>query len=372
VTTREPGARLVFTHGFEVRPRSPRLAGQQPRTTSPRGWRCGAVVRRRSARRRPELGRRPSRVRGAHPRGLRVARVRSRRPGARWPSYTALAIFRGTRPAGRRGPARLRLTFARSSSSSSGVACGPRTLVAPQALSPGVRADQFQALARPAGQLEVAHRFRVDREDAAGAAVLGRHVGDGRRSASGRLARPSPKKLANLSTTPSSQHLGHGQHRSVAVARVAGRLETKADHCGISMVTAGPAWRFSLDPTPQPSTPRPLIIGGVGIGADECVREARRMPPASCRRSPFPSIGFTGERCRIGRTTEKLRNAVCPAQERVALRLRDNRMAVLAASAPGVPYSSTCTEWSITAPPGSAVDAFGVAPQAHDRIAHGR
>src|SRR5882757_9480257 len=42
-------------------------------------------------------------------------------------------------------------------------------------------------------------------------------------------------------------------------------------------------------------------------------------------------------------------------------------MAVLAASAPGVPYSSTCTEWSIT-----SSDAFGVAPQAHDGIAHGR
>src|SRR5205814_10449113 len=49
-----------------------------------------------------------------------------------------------------------------------GVAGGPRALVAPQALRLGVRAHQLEALARSAGQLEVAHRFRIDRKDAAG------------------------------------------------------------------------------------------------------------------------------------------------------------------------------------------------------------
>ena len=52
--------------------------------------------------------------------------------------------------------------------------------VAPQALRLGIGADQLDPLLVAAGQLEIVDGPLVDREEAAGRAIFGRHVGDGR------------------------------------------------------------------------------------------------------------------------------------------------------------------------------------------------
>ena len=51
--------------------------------------------------------------------------------------------------------------------------------VVEEALRPGVRLDERDALGGPRGELEVAKRLGVDREEVAGGAALGRHVRDG-------------------------------------------------------------------------------------------------------------------------------------------------------------------------------------------------
>ena len=84
------------------------------------------------------------------------------------------------------------------------------------------------------------------------------------RSASGRLARPSPKNSTNLSTTPFLRSISVTvSTRSVAVAPGGSwPMSLKPMTCGMSMVTGWPsiAASASMPPTPQPSTPRPLIM----------------------------------------------------------------------------------------------------------------
>ena len=52
--------------------------------------------------------------------------------------------------------------------------------VAPQALRLRIGADQLDLRVVAAGQLQIVDRPLVDREEAAGRAIFGRHVGDGR------------------------------------------------------------------------------------------------------------------------------------------------------------------------------------------------
>jgi len=84
------------------------------------------------------------------------------------------------------------------------------------------------------------------------------------RSASGRLARPSPKYSTNFSTTPFLRRISvMVSTRSVAVVPAGSwPVSLKPTTCGMSMVTGWPsiAASASMPPTPQPSTPRPLIM----------------------------------------------------------------------------------------------------------------
>ncbi len=84
------------------------------------------------------------------------------------------------------------------------------------------------------------------------------------RSASGRWSSPSPKNSTNLPTTPRRRSICVTvRTRSVAVVPSGRAPESlKPMTCGTSIETGWPsiAASASIPPTPQPSTPRPLII----------------------------------------------------------------------------------------------------------------
>ena len=84
------------------------------------------------------------------------------------------------------------------------------------------------------------------------------------RSASGSWPRPSPKNSTNFSTTPRLRSISVTvSTRSVAVAPSASRPDNFTPMTsGISIVEGWPsmAASASMPPTPQPSTPTPLII----------------------------------------------------------------------------------------------------------------
>ncbi len=84
------------------------------------------------------------------------------------------------------------------------------------------------------------------------------------RSASGRCVEAVAEELDELADDALlAQHLGDGEHE-VGRGRAFGSLpvSSKPTTCGISIVIGWPsiAASASMPPTPQPSTPRPLII----------------------------------------------------------------------------------------------------------------
>ena len=83
-----------------------------------------------------------------------------------------------TRSWGRFGPGERRLDVAEVELERVGVGGVLRALVVEYPLLLAVRLDERHALLRPAGELEVAERLRVDGEDPAGRAYLRRHVAD--------------------------------------------------------------------------------------------------------------------------------------------------------------------------------------------------
>ena len=105
-------------------------------------------------------------------------------------------------------------------------------LVVPQALLARVGLDELDPLLRAAGELEVAQRLGVDREDRAGRAELRRHVADRRAVGQRQVRDAGPVELDELGDDAvPAQHLGDGQHevgRGRALGQVAVQLE--ADH----------------------------------------------------------------------------------------------------------------------------------------------
>jgi len=116
VTTREPGARLVFTHGLTLSPRSPAFFATSPAATMAAGLEVlvqlviAAIT---TAPSRSSTWPSPIQTRALPP------PVRSRVAEARASRNEAWAAARGTRSWGRLGPARHGCTVDRSNSSRS-------------------------------------------------------------------------------------------------------------------------------------------------------------------------------------------------------------------------------------------------------------
>ena len=133
-----------------------------------------------------------------------------------------------------------------------------------EALLARVGVDQLDLLGRAAGELEVAQRLGVDREDRAGRAELRRHVADRRPVGEAERGQAGAEELDELETTPRSRSISVTvRTRSVAVAPSGSSPSSlKPITCGSSIEIGWPsiAASASIPPTPQPSTPRPLII----------------------------------------------------------------------------------------------------------------
>ena len=159
----------------------------------------------------------------------------------------------------------------------------------------GVRLDQADRLGRPAGELEVPDRLGVDREQPAGRAVLGGHVGD-RGPVGQRQARQAVAvvldELADDALLP--QHLGDGQHQvggGRPFAEGAGELEADdlgdqhrdrlAQHGGLGLDAADAPAQHA----------QPVDHRRVRVGADQRVgiRQVDRRPPRR-RRPRGPGI----------------------------------------------------------------------------------
>ena len=175
-------------------------------------------------------------------------------------------------PSGRFGPAIDGTTSARSSSQQIGEHRIGRAGVAPHALRLGVFLDQRDAAFRTAGHGQVADRLAVDREEAAGRAVFGRHVADRGAVGERHVGEAGTEELDELADHAFlAQHLRDGEHevgRGDALLELAGQPEADhfrqqhghrlAEHRGLS-----------LDAADAPAEHAEAVDhGGVRIGAD--------------------------------------------------------------------------------------------------------
>ena len=165
-------------------------------------------------------------------------------------------------------------------------------------------------------------RHRVDREEAAGRAVLRRHVGDRRAVGETEVGQSRTEELDELADHPLlAQHLGHGEHevgRRRPFRQTSGQAEADhlrnehrhrlAEHRGLRFDTADP-------PTQDTQT---VDHRGVRIGADEGVGIG---PAVLLHHHPrqvleVHLVDDAGRRRHDAKVAERL---LAPAQEEVAL-----------------------------------------------------
>ncbi len=139
----------------------------------------------------------------------------------------------------------------------------------------GVGLDEGDAGRLAAGGREVVQRLRVDREETAGRAVFGGHVGEGRAVGDRHRVEAGAVELDEFADHPlPAQHLGHGQHeigRGDALAQLP--VQAEADHLG-QQHRQGLAEhrRFRFDAPDAPAEHGEAVDhGGVAVGADERV-----------------------------------------------------------------------------------------------------
>ena len=146
---------------------------------------------------------------------------------------------------------------------------------APHTLALGVGLDERDRGRLAARGLEVGDGLGVDGKEAAGGAILRRHVGDRRAIGERKLVEPVAVELDELTDHALlAQHLGHGQNdvgRGGALARPPAELE--ADDLGDQhRDRLAQHRRLGLDATDTPAEYREAVDhGGVAIGADEGV-----------------------------------------------------------------------------------------------------
>ena len=148
-----------------------------------------------------------------------------------------------------------------------------RVVLAPQALRLGVGLDQRHARPLAAGKAEIADGFRIDGEEAAGRAVLGSHVGDGRAVGEPEPGQTRAGELDELADHAlGAQDLGHGEHQ---VGRRRALLErAREPHPDDLGNQHGDRLaehrRLGLDAADAPAEHRQAVDhGGVAVGADQ-------------------------------------------------------------------------------------------------------
>ena len=142
------------------------------------------------------------------------------------------------------------------------------------------------------------------------------------RSATVRLATPSPKYSTNLPTTPVRRSSSVTvRTRSVAVAPSRSRPERrKPTTCGTSIESGSPsiAASASIPPTPQPSTPRPLTIVVCESGPTSVSGKATPSAALDDAREVL-EVHLVADPGAGRHDLEVAERRLAPAQERVAL-----------------------------------------------------
>ena len=207
-----------------------------------------------------------------------------------------------------------------------------RLLGAPQALGLGILLHQRHARRLAGGVLEELHRFRIDREEAAGGAIFRRHVGERRAVFQAQLVQAGAvifHELAHHALL--AQHLGGGQHQvggGDAFAQLAGQLE--ADHFG-NEHRDGLAQHggFRLDAAHAPAQHSKAVDhGGVAVGAHHAVGEgdldgllvdAVLLLPDPHRLGQVFQVHLVADAGARRHDAEVRKGLLAPAQELVAL-----------------------------------------------------
>ena len=148
--------------------------------------------------------------------------------------------------------------------------------LAEHTLGPGVGLHQGDLLLVAAGQAQVVQALRVDREDAAGGAILRRHVGDGGTIGQRQVIQARAEEFHELADhAVLAQHLGNGQHEvrgGGAFGQFPGQAKTNdlRDEHGDGLAQHG---RLGLDAAHAPTQHADAVDhGGVRVRADHGVR----------------------------------------------------------------------------------------------------
>ena len=154
--------------------------------------------------------------------------------------------------------------------------------VAPHAGRLGVSLDQCDLLRTAPGEFQVADGLLVDGENAAGRAVLGRHVGDRRAVCQGQAIQTLPVEFDELPDhAVLAQHFHHDQHqvggrRAFRQPAIHPESDHPGDQHGNRLVQHG---GLGLDPADPPAQHAdPVDHGGVGVCADHRVRVGLQHP----------------------------------------------------------------------------------------------
>ncbi len=201
-----------------------------------------------------------------------------------------------------------------------------RPLLEVHALLAGVGVDQLEGLGGPAGQLEIAQRLRVDREDRAGRAELRRHVADRRPVGEAQSGQARAEELDELGDDAAlAQHLGHGQHqvgRGGAVGEPA--VELEADDLGQQhRDRLAEHRRLGLDPADPPAEDAEAVDHGrVRVGADQGVGVGLQDAVALAAVDDLGDVlevDLVADPCRRRHDAEVVEGLATPLEERVAL-----------------------------------------------------
>ena len=198
--------------------------------------------------------------------------------------------------------------------------------VAPHALRAGIGLDQRDAVFVAARQTQVVDRHLIDREDAAGRAVFGRHVADGSAVGQRHVAQPLAVELDELADHAlGAEHLRHRQHQvggGHAFPQPAGQPEADdvrdehrdglAEHGRLRLDAAHAPAQHA-----QPVDHRGVAVGAVAaVGVDIDIAGIGRGPHHLRQVFQIDLVADAG----AGRhDAEVAEGALAPAQELVAL-----------------------------------------------------
>ena len=241
----------------------------------------------------------------------------------------ALDSVSETRSCGRFGPGQRRHDLAEVELERLGVGRLLGVLVVPQALLARVGLDELDALLGAPGELEVAQRLGVDREDRAGRAELRRHVADRRAVGQRQVRDAGAVELDELGDhAVLAQHLRDGEHevgRGGALGQVAVQLEADdardqhrhrlAEHRGLGLDAADAPAEHA-----EAVDHRRVRVGAderVGIGLHRTV--VRGLVAREDDAREVLEVDLVDDAGVRRDDLEVLEGGLAPAQERVAL-----------------------------------------------------